>query len=293
MEKQGDYKWGIMLSLLIGLMILAVGFSLFYQEAQTGALGDMTVCRESIQARSVLPDAKLGGITFDSFKDAYPLKCKTMVVDVSEADLKDGSYRDKIGGAMAECWALYGKGDSNAFPARFFKTSTCVPCARVHLSDDAKDYMKRENMKINLRNVLDAKMGKDYSYWSYLLGAGERFSAFGIQRSFVSNFSGNIFSIIRKHTIQRNILIHPNKIDKSEVIVKVANLTLPKYFYSGKGDLLIGYGVSQANGKDRFSDYFPYLFYFQVNQEPSPFDEVGKDLFDGMKFCDKWEGIPA
>ncbi len=292
MDKQGDYKWGIMMALFLGLMVLSVTFSLFYREAQAGSVGDMAVCRESIQARSVLPDAKLLGFTLGSFKDMYPLKCKTMVVEIKKSDIEDDYYKDKIAGAMAECWALYNKGDASAFPSKFFKSSVCVPCARIHLTDKAKEYMNEKKMVFNIREILDARMGKGYSYWMYLRDAGKKFSAFGVGSGIVSNITSDNFSINRKHIIQKNILLTPNRLEKNDVIVRVGEMNFPAFFYPDKGDLLINYGVTSSGGPAT-NDYVPYLFYFQVNQKPNPFNEVKKDLFSQRNFCESWEGIPA
>jgi hypothetical protein len=82
--------------------------------------------------------------------------------------------------------------------------------------------------------------------------------------------------------------------------VEISEVSLPKLFYLDKGDLLINYGIIVQS-----SDWYtPYLFYFQVNQKPNPFEEVKNEFYSwsditravdisNSNFCESWEGIPA
>jgi len=323
-NKRGDYKWGIVLSLILGLMVLSLSLYFIFNELWTGDEADRQVCRQSIQVRALLPDVTIAGIEgIDSFKDQYPLKCKTHVVEISEGDVERGEAGKIIAEIMAECWALYGKGDENAFPAEFFKSSSCVPCARIHLSDEAKTALG--SGRINIREALDLKMDPQYSYYVYLRDSGKKFSAFDFGNSLSFDLSGEGFEFKDADWIWKTFELK-NKLNggKFNALMTVESVSLPEFFYAEKGDLLINYGIVGMGDSD-FGDYVPYLFYFQ-SEDGKPFDEVKKsfvfdipstlfemasDFFtletftqlpsDRLKevqdasvgFCESWEGIPA
>jgi len=292
-------------------MVLSLSLYFIFQELWSSDELDMEICRQSIQVRALLPDVKKAGFTVDSFKDAYPLKCKTQVVNIEKNDVivdKNGRMQveQKIAETMAMCWALYDKGDSNAFPSSIYLiTSTCVPCARIHLTEEAKKELG--NKKINIRNALmDLKMTKDYSYYEYLNNSGKKFPAFNPASAREFNLSGNNFDIDESG---KYAAVFKNKLTggvESGTYIKemwnkidISKVSLPMVFDQEEGDLLINYGVITSPKKGGAGEYIPYLFYFQANQEnPKPFDEVKTRLVDGelwrnANFCEQWEGIPA
>lgn len=320
MNKKGDYKWGIVLSLILGLMVLSLSLYFIFHELWSEEDIDRQICRQSIQLRALLPDSGYGIDALD-FKSDYPLKCKTHVVEISKKDvvLKGGRMdaERKIAEAMAECWVLYGNGDENAFPAKFFKSSSCVPCARIHLTDEAKDELGSRT--INIRDALDLQMREGYTYYQFLRDSGKKFSAFDFGNGLAFNLSGNGFEVLNRDGWWKNIELK-NKIGgEFTARMRSVNVTLPKFFDVTKGDLLINYGIVTIRDED-FGDYIPYLFYFQT-EDGNPFDEVKHDfifnfwkvpstvlsvLWDipekGLKetfadrdvgFCEEWEGIPA
>lgn len=309
MNKKGDYKWSIILSLILGLLILGLSLFFIFNEFFTSEDTDFQVCRQSIQVRALLPEVKGGPLTLHSFKEDFPLKCKTMVKTVEKEDIeKDGAKEAKriIAETMAECWALYDKGDSNAFPSDvFFLTSTCVPCARIHLTEDAKEYMRKNNVEINIRNSLDERVdGKEYSYYNFLMNAGDKFSAFNFAASRPFNLSGDTFFIDEDDFISGTFT---NKLGGTErgfsidgILneIDVNKVSLPEVFDIDAGDLLINYGIVTSPEGAAWGDYIPYLFYFQANQNPSSFEVVKNEFVDGalwhnVNFCESWEGIPA
>ncbi len=289
MNKKGDYKYGIILSLILGVMVLSLSLYFIFQELWSEDELDWEICRQSIQIRALAPEytEKWTKITPISFKNEYPLKCKTIIIEVGKKDIKD---IDKIiGDTMARCWALFDKGNSIAFPSSWYgSTSACVSCARIHLTEDAKEELGKE--KINVRVSLDEMMTKEYSYWTYLNNSGKMFPAFNPESTGEFDFNGDVFKI---------------KSEETKTIwgwfgnTEISNVYLPKYFDINKGDLLINYGIVVSGGA-----YTPYLFYFQANQKPNPFDEVKKQFYSwsdvtriieisDANFCEQWEGIPA
>jgi len=184
MDKRGDYKYSIIISMILGLLILGLSLYFIFNEYFTSDDLDMQICRESIQLRALMPEAKtgiyVGELKWYSFKKDFPLKCKTMIKTIEKSDVEDISKANKIiAESMAECWALYDKGDTNAFPSNVYSSkSVCVPCARIHLSEDAKKYMIDNNVKIDIRKAMDERMDKDFNYYTYLMNSGKAFPAF-------------------------------------------------------------------------------------------------------------------
>ncbi len=303
MDKVGDYKYGLLFSLIMGLLVIGLSFYFIFNELFTQEDIDWQVCRQSIQARATLPDVDLEGFgSMTSFKDAYPLKCKTNVVEIDKGNVKD---IDKIiGETMVECWALFDKGDVSAFPDKFFKSSTCVPCARIHLTNEAKDYLKEKNIVVNIRNALDEPMTSEYSYYVYLRDAGKKFSAFDLAGSREWYFDPKGFSVASEEGDFVGAVFH-NRLTGAEddyTISKDVNwgwiggVSLPEFFDYEKGDLLISYGVATTSNIN-IGNYIPYLFYFQTGADPNPFEEVSKKLINwpvrDIDMCNEWEGVPA
>jgi len=305
-NKKGDYKYGIILSLILGLMILSLSLYFIFNEYSTNQDIDQEICRQSIQLRSLLPEANYAGFNWKSFKEDYPLKCKMIVKTIDENDIKNNKAKKIIAESLAECWALYDKGDSSAFPSRFYNVaSICVPCARIRLTEDAKKYMRENNIEINIRNSLDLEMRDGYSYYSYLNNSGKKFPAFNPAFARPFNLSGDEFVVDNNDQFiatLRNRLT--GGVDGGELIfglslIDISSVSLPRIFNQNKGDLLINYGIiTYAVGDNNVGGYIPYLSYFQAEQNLNPFNEVKKQLFDGfldrnVNFCENWEGIPA
>ena len=308
-NKKGDYKYGIILSLILGVMVLSLSLYFIFQELWSEDELDWEICRQSIQVRALLPEPGKFGFKV-SFKDDYPLKCKTQVVNIEKKDIENIKDAQKvIAETMARCWALYDKGDSNSFPSDVYGGSvTCVPCARIHLTEDAKKELEKRGLKeINIRDSLNLKMTKDYSYFEYLNNSGKKFAAFNPAFSREFDFSENEFRIDIK---DKDAAVFKNRLTggvDEQIPFGIEFLSfrginkvyLPKIFDITSGDLLINYGIITTSRKTEIGDYIPYLFYFQVGQKNSkPFEEVKKIFIDGLgkrngNFCEKWEGIPA
>lgn len=314
-NKRGQ-KYNIIFGLIIGLMVVSISFFFIFNEYFTSDDIGMEACRQSIQLRSLLPETELGGFNFNSFRDSYPLKCKTNVVDIDVRDMQDGNYKKIIGDTVAQCWALFDKGDSNAFPSSVYTDdkilvrSTCVPCARIHLTEDAKDYINDNNeVKINIRDILmDERMDQGYSYYSYLNNSGKKFPAFNLAGGRAFDLNGDKFVVDtndKERATLKNRLTGAIKFEGKEYekniysLLDLSRVSLPMIFDPKDGDLMINYGIATISIKLSTGDYVPYLFYFQSGQDnPSPFDELTHQFADGpswanMDFCESWEGIPA
>ena len=313
-NKKGDYKYGIILSLILGVMVLSLSLYFIFQELWSDDELDWEICRQSIQIRALLPEATIANfVNVQSFKDDYPLKCKTQVINIEKSDVKNIENAQKIiAETMARCWALYDKGDSVAFPSKWYSVkSTCVPCARIHLTEEVKKYMKDKNITgINIReSLMNLKMTKEYSYYEYLNNSGKKFPAFNPALGREFDLEGREF-VVDENDQKNAVLVNrltggtenrgwENVKENFWSPLEFSKVYLPEVFELEKGDLLINYGIITSSKKGGAGDYIPYLFYFQTNQkEPNPFDEIRKQLVNGFlwhnaNFCEQWEGIPA
>jgi len=308
MEKKGDYKYGIILYFILGLLVL--GFSVYFIFNEYFNEDDQSreVCWQSVQLRALAPELEEKGFKLAKFKSKFPLKCKTRVVEIVKEDVSPDVKvaQKKIADAMVDCWALYGKGDYSVFPADFYGLrSTCAPCARIHLNDEAKKYLLgNEDVKISIRDSLNLRMNPDYTYYSYLKNSGDRFPALSLASSLDFDLEGDVFKIDKENVSAVFINKLTGAKDDGNLLgglwkrYYIKTMHLPEFLEVGGGDLLINYGVVTSSNPGNIGDYIPYLFYFQTKQEPNPFEEVQKTLIDGelwknVNVCENWEGIPG
>lgn len=299
LNKRADQKYYIIISLILGLMILAISLSWIFQEYFNEDDLDFEACRQSIVLRANVPEYSESITSWTSFKEKFPLKCKTSVVEVDEEDLP--KLEDIIAEKMTECWALFGNGDVNAFSSEFitFK-SVCVPCARISLTPDARRKLLAGEDNVDIRASLDQRMTPEYSYYSYLNNSGKKFPALMPGGSSAFNLNGEAFRVGEFPVINEGFYTLNNRLSGEGFYAWLADVDLPRLFYPDKGDLIISYGVTIAPGSSEFGNYIPYLVYFQTGQNPEPFKEAKNGFYDkafnpinGAGLCETWEGTPA
>jgi hypothetical protein len=138
MDKRGDYKYGILISFIIGILVLGVVLYFIYGEYFSQEEVDWEVCRQSI----LLRDGNVNNLG-KSFQEAmFPIKCKTQVINI---DFKDSEKAMKlIADTAATCWSVYGEGSANLFPSRLDLgrevQQNYFVCARVHFDEEVKDF---------------------------------------------------------------------------------------------------------------------------------------------------------
>jgi len=315
-NKRGQWQ-NYLLPAIMAVIVLGISFYFIFNEYFTGEDIDKEVCKESIMVRATLPEIKTAGVKIVTFKDDFPLKCKTNVVEVTADDIKKGEDGKRnverlIGDAFAECWFLFDNGDANAFPASVFEENTiCMPCARIHLSEEAKKaVIEDDELKgnidievllndVNLFNIGDRRT----SYINYLNGAGSLFYPFNPMGTGEFNLSGDKFEINGIPLKER--LDYPDFKTKIDSDVKelgvFSDISLPKNMNIIEGDLIIVVG-SVTTPRDVKYKHMPYMFYFQngqdgyVNEMEKTFFQWGISGFDPEateKICNMWEGIPA
>ncbi len=293
-NKRGD-KYYIMISLILGLIVLSLSLYFIFQEFFNEDMISQESCRQSVILRGTLPDAQIAKLTPTSFKDDFPLKCKTQVVEISKGDIVNENAGKIIADTLVECWYLYGNGDFNPMPAKFFDiATTCVPCARIRLTNEAKQYMiDNESIKIDIEAAIRVGIFYETTYYNYLRDIGESFPALSFAGGMDFNLSGNGFSVGDK----KNKYTLINRENGETITENLHSITLPQYFNASQGDLLINYGDFTFITNDDYGQYTPYLFYFQIDQQSDPFSESYKKFLERTihysRFCFAWDGIPA
>lgn len=143
-NKNGSEKYYIVISLILGLMVLALSLYFIFGEYFTEDQLDWQQCRQSVILRTNLPKATLLGLETD-LKGAFPLKCKTEVVTIDSAE-KSAEVYGKVAEAVAEGWYMFGEGKFDFIHRDFTKDQTlCLVFARIHFTQDAIDDILENN----------------------------------------------------------------------------------------------------------------------------------------------------
>ncbi len=148
--KRGSEKYYILISIILGIMILALSLFYIFHEFFTSEELDWESCRQSIVLRNTMPTAsRLATVKIEQLKNQFPLKCKTQVINLDWDDKKgsdgDDNYKQNIdffiktiADNMAQCWSLVGEGKYNIFPSNIItQKKNCIICARIHFSEEA------------------------------------------------------------------------------------------------------------------------------------------------------------
>ena len=309
-NKRGQWQ-NYLLPAILAVLVLGISFYFIFNEYFTGEDLEREVCKESVMVRSAMPEAKKANINLVSLKDDFPLKCKTRVVEVTADDIEideDGKRKvdNIIGDALAECWYIFGNGDGNVFAANLYgMTTTCIPCARIHLTNEAKDKVRAEmGGKIDIEGLLNgAKLEDKFFYLNYLNGVGKLFEPFNPMGTGKFDLGGDKFGIDSIPWGQR--IDSPDFATKLDSDVRewgtFGQVVLPKYLNVERGDLIISVG-EVTTSSDVEVDFIPYMFYFQNGQDDyleqmdRTFFQWGVTGFDpsaSENICNAWEGIPA
>jgi len=303
MNKKAQWQ-NYLLPAILAVLVLGISFYFIFNEIFVGDDLDWEVCKQSIIVRGALPDQDLPGFEINTFKDNFPLKCKTSVIEVTKDDImldeNDKRNVDKIiGDALTRCWVTFANGDAGIFPPDFYgKTTMCIPCARIHLTKEAKKAVmddKDLEGRIDIEGLLNGeKFDGRFFYLNYMRGVGQLFDPFNPAFNNPFNLSGEKFEVgdLGDNNIKRIR-------DGSEIEMegKFADVSLPKYFNVSRGDLVITLGQLTDSGRDSSANYISYMFYFQ-NGQSDYMEEMKNQFYDGWtniadNICNAWEGIPA
>jgi len=299
--KKGDEKYYILISMILGLIILALSlWFIFYEYFNENEIG-LESCKQSVVLRATLPEDFGGGLL--SFKSQFPLKCKTQVIEINK---KTKDAKQEILDTLVSCWYAFGNGDYSVFPSKFYRTkSVCVPCARIHFDPEVVDDYTGDK-KIDLTKALREGKISGKTYYDYFNDVGKKFPAFSPASSRPFNFESGEFKVDeddQKPYPLKNRLTGEVKVPDFFGIETSKNglsrVDLPRWVDAKRGDLMIYYGAVVFSEEADIGPYISYLFYFQSGQKnPDPFDELESEFIDGeawqdFDLCSEMDGIPA
>ncbi len=290
--RRGDFKWDIVIILLLGLVVLALVLYFIFGEYFQDEDVDWEVCRQSIVLRNSLPEETFAKAYMVSFKNSFPLKCKTNVLTIDYNDTKRA--QKEISEAMVSCWFLFGNGGYRIFPGEALNSKTnCVYCARIHLAPIVREYY-RKNI-IDIDNGLDELEFKNgLTYYEYLKNIGNQ-NPFQLITSWHNDYltigGGNVRVVGSSN-------------------LKAVPIGVPGTYDVERGDLFILYHNFLAYGN---SEMVASLLYFQEKGAKYG-DKEFKSALDALAFgrgdtikeevdwwidgradaiCENFDGIPA
>jgi len=306
--KRGDYPYYVIISIILGLIVLGLAAYLIFNEFFEDGVADDEICRQSIVLRAKSPEVRKWGMSFETLKDKFPLRCKTTVrtVDETEIDRLD----EIIGEELISCWNLFGNGDYDIFPVdagAFYEgfyqgyATYGIPCARIHLTEEAKkslreklvdNYKKEFGDNIEVSSVitldfykqLEQKQfsGSKVSYLHYLRDAGKDFDPLnpGFMNLFIPSAGGfEVDETLEMISAEPRTKEGPQ--DSWVFDGAFSQVRLPRGFLPQAGDLIINYGAlavwkgaKTPEEKERLN--IPFLFYYQVDQVPNPYEQFNK-----------------
>ena len=117
-SKKGAEKYYIIISLILGLIILALALFFIFQEYFTGEEIDWETCRQSVILRETIPRQDAFFQDIAAAREAFPLKCKTEVVNINYKNTT--KLGREILETMRSCWALFDDGKGEFFPVYKF-----------------------------------------------------------------------------------------------------------------------------------------------------------------------------
>ena len=278
-SKRSAEKYYLVISIILGLILLIIALYWIFQEYFGEELSRET-CRQSIILRNTVPDVQVSFVIFATpviaFKDKFPLKCKTEIVDIdykNEGENK-GRAEKAFGDALASCWYALGNGAYSIFPAATWSMSSyCIVCARIHIDSSVKDYYTQN--PINLKKAIDMKMSDKQTYYQYLMTSGKK-SAFSHLNSW--NSAGEF-----RANLKEGGWFQPDQV----------GFDIPEIFDGERGDLVI-VSSSIVFNQQSTSSYLLFLPLKDISQLSNialklPIQGGHREF--GV--CDSIESIPA
>lgn len=300
MNKRG-IGFSVISSLILGILLLVI---VFIWINETGQDSDWDVCRNSIIIRNTIPEVSLSeDIPITSFKDSYPLSCKTQVITINYNDTKKA--QKEIMDTMASCWYLINRGEASIFPSRLlFSKTTCFTCARIHFTPDVREYYSSSENKINLKRALLSEIQPQISYMAYLTNDGNNpFLKYSITHPVTEQEWWNSDSSLDSY-LENSFKVIQDQPEKENWLDKLNPLY--NYFYRLDGTIILpqeidpyqGFYITISSWIINADTVFNNLLFYHYDD----IDQLSKKIFlsEGEKqtattysVCDNWDGIPA
>ena len=254
-NRRGDYKYYLLASLIIGLLVLSISLFFIFKEYFTGDDADWEVCRQSLVLRNAMPEADLK-LMVESGKDVLPVKCKNSVVNINYKDVPRAE--NEIANAIGNCWYLTGRGEYEVFPSSKWAWdigyTPCIVCSRIHISPEVEEYYSKEGNSIQFQIALSSNyVDKETSFWNYL-NPNQSKKAF----MYFNGWNNSGFSILPFVSWDLGGGISHGIADT------VKSFNFPSFFNTSRGDLYVFY--VEPSGKlftSDVRDVKPYMILMQ------------------------------
>lgn len=164
--KKGSEKYYIIISLILGIMILALALYFIFNEYFTQDTLDWEACRQSVILRS-------GGVENNLVKlvqEEYPFKCKTEEVVINNEDRN--VVMKEIADTMVQCWYTFGEGEYKLYADNVGGSSySCFVCARIVFGEKVKE----NPFDMPLADyIAENYYSKEVTYQDYLYGVKDK-----------------------------------------------------------------------------------------------------------------------
>lgn len=218
-NKKGD-KYYLLISIILGILVMSFSLYFLFQGYFTQENIDWEICRQSVVMRANLPEADLKVLGTD-VKGAYPLRCKTEVVNIDKVDSPEEVYRP-IAQNIASSWYAYGSGEMDFIHRDFVNSKrTCLAVLRIHF--DQKAIIDYEEMKIQNLKITDA--GYNRGFYTY----------------YQLNYVGNSNNTYNQYLPLISPLDIENKISSKKALVALDPI------YPKEKDILVVYVLDRKN----------------------------------------------
>jgi hypothetical protein len=230
-NKKGQGKYYIIISLILGLMVLSLSLYFIFNEYFTEDDSSWQVCRQSVLLRAKAVEGQPNYIAWAA--ENFPFKCKTQVIEIDYEDHDKAGL--EIADAMASCKALY-EGQTNLYAGDFIEGEvSCFHCSRIHFTEEVKDYYSPsigEGSHLNALYVVAKDSSDNYNYVSGILKEleekleGNKSMADDLLKDF-ENANKEDVDLIKSiddasDKVALNLIKLQNEIDGSRIIVKLA-----------------------------------------------------------------------
>jgi len=169
MNKKGDYKWGILINLILGLIILGISLYFIFTEFIIEEDINYELCRQSVVLRAQAID-KGGGFFENAGKivaEEFPFKCQAQKIEIDYFDVEKATK--EISDAIATCHSLYGQGKEELYSADLLKADLkCFQCARIHFSPEVVNKYGANNLEVGKYLVSTKFASSDATYFDYI-----------------------------------------------------------------------------------------------------------------------------
>jgi hypothetical protein len=277
MNKRADYMY-LLISIILGLLTVSIIFFWIFGEGLTGDDIDFEACRQSIIARSVLPDVDLKGYTLGTFKDKFPLKCKTDVITIDYNDTQRA--QKEVLDSMITCWQIMGNGEYSIFPSALLVGKTyCYNCARIHFAPETRTFYEQPGNVINIKDGLNGDFRDGVSYRNYLVSDNK--NSFIAKDNYKEDFDVEVKGVFDLSKWWH--LFVDNNI----------NIYYPKTLNVSNGDFYITMNSWVYNKTT--SETFLLFYNWNDGKALEELGQQGAGLAQLAPFatCQEWDGIPA